>query len=267
MPDSVWQARFEPEKKNFLKAMHWALEAGESELFAALLDTLWPIFRISMRLSALMQYAERAQTAIERSQPAVAAHLTLMIAALYSHVGSPLADAAIRAAVAHNRRNGSRLDLYQVLQFQARQLATINNAQDEVEIDRLLAEVRALEDASWPAMFRAVARRTEGIVSVLRKDYVAARASFLEASALYAKFDATYGQWGVRLQLVSASLLAGKAAEALGTARTLVAELRARGDHSMYPEAVGRFVQRVHSTRRFDAGACHRKRSAARAAT
>jgi len=224
LPDSAWLARSAPEYDNLQAAFDGAVVRRDAEAAAVIGAALMRLDRLR---SVIAPRRQRAQTLHKMLPGASAAARAWIWTGIVSH-GLVSVDTvppleAAREAVAAWRAVGDPERLYLALGFQAWQCSC---AHDFEAADRLLAELRSLEQPGWPLRRLMWGDAAVAGVCLSRGDVAGYREASRRELALAERAGADRTAVLARLKLADAALMAGDPAEAIDLCRAAVAALR-----------------------------------------
>lgn len=232
-PLLVWTAPLMPDLPNLRAALVWALSdeglAAEPQLAARLLavgTVPWAVAGIGAEADRLLAAAAER---LALAPPALAARGWLAVANRGVDYSMPAATAlaAARRALEGFRACGDAVGTYRSL---AQVIQQGQRSSEPIDVDALLAEMRALEQPHWTPMQRR-SRRWPEARQLWRRDgdWVAYREAFLrEVRACREAGNAVFA-WQAAHNVVLAEIVLGRAQEAVELARTVADEIRAAG--------------------------------------
>ncbi|HEY2926445.1 ATP-binding protein [Piscinibacter sp.] len=224
MPDSAWLARSAPEYDNLRTACDGALVRRDADAAALIGAALMRLDRLRSVIAPRRRRAEALHTLLPGASAAARAWIWTCITShgLISVDTVPPLEAA-REAVAAWRALGDRERLYVALGFEAWQCSCVR---DFEAADRLLAELRSLEQPGWPLRRLMWGAAAAAGVCLSRGDAAGYREASRRELALAERAGADRTAALARLKLADAALMAGDHGEAIELCRAAVAALR-----------------------------------------
>jgi len=224
LSDSAWLARSAPEYDNLRAAFDGAVVRRDADAAALIGVALMRLDRLRSVIAPRRRRAQTLHTLLPGASATARAWIWTCIAShgLISVGTVPPLDAA-REAVAAWRALGEREPLYVALGFQAWQCSCVR---DFDAADRLLAELRSLEQPGWPLRRLMWGAAAAAGVCLSRGDAAGYREASRRELALAERAGADRTAALARLKLADAALMAGDPAEAIDLCRAAVAELR-----------------------------------------